>query len=193
MEAAKPGLGPQHRKLWILIAGLTAVGLAGVVIDFDGLFVAAGNGFGGGCAMAGMGFLIVVLGTVVVLIFVGLVGGLASLGLALLWRGSLWGPGLLIASNFLAMAFYAWAPVGPGQVAWAATVLVLASAPALAVLLLLPALVSHGRIGVRALELVVLGLIGLPLVWLWVGGVNADVTAASTLPPQVQHSAAAAC
>jgi hypothetical protein len=193
MEAARPGLGPQRRKLWTLIASLTAVGLAGVVIEVVGFFVAAGNGFGGGCAMAGIGFLMVLVSAVVVLFFVGLVGVLASLGLALFWRGSLWGPGLLIASNFLAMAFYALAPVYPGQVAWAATVLVLASAPAFAVVLLLPGLLSHGTIRLRVLELAVLGLIGLPLVWLWVGGVSSDVTAASTLPPAIHHSAASTC
>jgi hypothetical protein len=193
MEAARPGLGPQRRKFWILIAGLTAVGLAGAVIDIVGLFVADGYGFGGGCAMAGIGFLMTVVSAVTVLFLLGLVGVLASLGLALFWRGSLWGPGLLIASNFLAMAFYAWAPVYPGQVAWAATVLVLASAPALAVALLLPGLVSHGTIRVRVLEFVVLGLIGLPAVWLWVGGVSSDITAASTLPPEIHHSAAGTC
>lgn len=172
---------------------MTAVGLAGVLVDFIGFFVAAGHGFGGGCALAGMGFLLIVFGLVLVLIFLGLVGSLASLGLALFWRGSLWGPALLIASNLLSMAFYAWSPVYPGQAGWAGAVLVLASVPAVAVLLLLPALVSRGRIRVRVVELVVLGLIAVPLVWLWVGGVIADVTAASTLPPQAQHSARAAC
>ena len=193
MEAAKPTQGMRRRTLWIVVAGFTAVGLAGVVVDFIGFFAAAGHGFGGGCALAGMGFILIVVGLVLVLTFVGVVGSLASLGLALFWRGSLWGPALLIATNFLAMAFYAWSPVYPGQVMWAGVVLALASAPAIAVVLLLPALVSRGRIRVRVLELVVLVLIGVPLVWLWVGGVSADVTAASTLPPQLQHSARAAC
>jgi hypothetical protein len=193
MDAARPKRGPQGRTLWILVAGLTAAGLAGVVVDFLGLFVAAGHGFGGGCALAGMGFLLILIGLVLVVIFVGLVGSVASLGLALLWRGSLWGPALLIASNLLSMAFYAWSPVYAGQVVWAGAVVVLAIAPAVAVVVLLPALVSRGRIRVRVLELVVLGLIAVPLVWLWVGGLAADVTAASTLPPHPQQTASAAC
>ena len=193
MDAARPRQGLQNRTLWILVVGLTAVGLAGVLVDFLGLFVAAGHGFGGGCALAGMGFLLILFGLVLVLIFVGLVGSIASLGLALFWRGSLWGPALLIAGNLLSMAFYAWSPVYAGQVVWAGAVVVLASAPAVAVVLLLPALVSRGRIRVRLLEVVLLGLIGVPLVWLWVGGLTADVTAASTLPPQLEHSASATC
>jgi hypothetical protein len=70
-------------------------------------------------------------------------------------------------------------------VVWAAVVLLFAAAPLCAVGLLLWALWTRANARERVVELLVLGLIGLPLVALYVAGINGDVTMALTPPPPV--------
>jgi hypothetical protein len=128
---------------------------------------------------------LVSIAALVVLVFVGLIGVMASIGSVLFWRRRRWGPLLLIPSNLLAMAFFDFSPVYQGQVVWAAVVLVFAAAPACAVALLLWALLTRANARERVVELLVLGLIGLPLIALYIAGINGDVTMALTLPPPV--------
>jgi hypothetical protein len=176
--------------VWTLVVALTAIGLAGLLPAFLGFFVTSERGFAtGGCAMAGAGFLLVVFLALLLLVFVALNGVLASIGSILLWRYSRWGPLLMIPSNFLTMAVFVYLPVHQGQVVWTAVVLLFAAAPAGAVGLLIWALWTRAAVRERLVELIVLGLIGLPLLTLYVAGVSRDVTAVLTSPPQVSASA----
>src|ERR1700674_5737208 len=175
MGSAVATRGAWSRQVWTLIVALTAVGLAGIVIAFLGFFVTGEHGFAtGGCAMAGARFFLVGFLALLVLVFVGLNGVLASVGSILLWRRSRWGPLLLIPSNFLTMAAFVYLPVHQGQVVWTAVVLWFAAAPACAVGLLMWALWTRARARERVVELIVLGLIGLPLVALYVAGISRD-------------------
>jgi hypothetical protein len=185
MESAVSTRGGWSRVVWSLVVALTAIGLVGIVVDFVGFFAASGHGISGGCAMGGVAFFLVSIAALVVLTFVGLIGVMASIGSVLFWRRRRWGPLLLIPSNLLAMAFFDFSPVYQGQVMWAAVVLLFAAAPLCAVGLLVWALWTRARGRERIVELVVLGLIGLPLVALYVAGINLDVTMALTAPPPV--------
>jgi hypothetical protein len=185
MESAVPPRGGWSHIVWSLVVALTAIGLVGIFVDFVGFFVASGHGISGGCALGGVAFIIVSIAALVVLVFVGSIGVMASIGSVLFWRRRRWGPLLLIPSNLLAMAFFYFSPVYQGQFVWAAVVLLFAAAPACAVGLLLWALWTRANARERVVELVVLGLIGLPLVALYVAGVNGDATMAVTPPPPV--------
>jgi hypothetical protein len=176
--------GSWSRQVWALVVALTAIGVAGIVVDFVGFFAASGRGIAGGCALGGLAFFLVSFAALLVLIFIGLVGVMAAIGSILFWRRQRWGPLLLIPSNLLTMAFFDFSPVYQGQVVWAAVVLLFAGAPLCAVGLLVWALWTRARGRERVVELVVLGLIGLPLLALYVAGINADVTLALTPPPQ---------
>jgi hypothetical protein len=185
MEAAVSTRGGWNRVVWSFVVALTAIGLVGILVDFVGFFVASGHGISGGCALGGVAFFLVSIAALVVLVFVGLIGVMASFGSVLFWRRRRWGPLLLIPSNLLTMAFFDFSPVYQGQVVWAAVVLLFAAAPLCAVGLLLWALWTRANARERVVELLVLGLIGLPLVALYVAGINGDVTMALTPPPPV--------
>jgi hypothetical protein len=183
MESARPNRGAWSRQLWIAVATVTAIGLVGAVVDFLGLFAASGQGFAGGCGgFGGVLFILILL----VLIVLGMMGALAAVGLFLFWRRLRWGPLLLVPSNLLVMGFFGWSsPVYPGQVVWAVVIVLLGAAPAIAVVLLVWPLLTRGRLWVRVTEFVVLGLIALPLVWLYVSGLTNDIRTGMT-PPAAQ-------
>jgi hypothetical protein len=185
--------GGWSRKVWSLVVALTAIGLVGILVDFVGFFAASGHGISGGCAGGGVAFFLVSIAALVVLVFVGLIGVMASIGSVLFWRRRRWGPLLLIPSNFLTMAFFDFTSVYEGQLVWAAVVLLFAAAPACAAGLLLWALWTRASGRERVVQLFVLGLIGLPLVALYVAGINSDVTMALTPPPPVIITAPGTC
>jgi hypothetical protein len=182
MEPAMSIPGGWSRKVATLVLTLTATGLVGIPVAFVGFFVTSGPM--GGCALGGTAFFLVAFIALLMLIFVALVGALASFGSFFLWRRSRWGPLLMIPSNFLTMAGFIYLPVHEGQVVWTTVVVLFATAPACAVGLLLWALWTRARGTERVIEVIVLGLIGLPLVALWVAGVNSDVTTSLKPPPQ---------
>jgi hypothetical protein len=128
---------------------------------------------------------------VAVLIYVAVVGLIALIGVIFSWRRSRWGPRLLIPSNLLSMAFCYWTPLSPGthggHADWAAVLLLLGAAPAIAVALLVWALVSRVNWPVWVAELVVLGVIALPAVSAYSIGMGVNVAAlfAQTPPPVV--------
>jgi hypothetical protein len=169
------------RSVWILVLVLTTIGMVGVAVDFLGLF--SRGPLTGGCAMAGVAAILMLFAFLVVLGYLLLIGGLATGGLILFWRRSGWGPRLLIPANLLAMAFFILAPVGPGYVAWAVVLVLLAAAPTAAVVVLFWALLSRGSETTRIADLVVLGAIALPLAWACISGLSADVSASMTPPP----------
>jgi hypothetical protein len=181
--------GAWSRKVWISVVALTAIGLVGTLVTFVGFLVS--GPWIGGCG--GVGILIFVLFVIALALlgFVALNGVLASIGAILLWRRSRWGPLLMIPSNFLTMAAFVYLPVQSGQVVWAAVVLLSGAAAACAVGLLLWALWTRERGVERVVELIVLGLIALPLVAIYVVGVDHDMTAA--LMPPLQAAAPGHC
>jgi hypothetical protein len=71
--------------------------------------------------------------------------------------------------------------------------LLFGAAPAVAVVVLAWALLSQGTGRTRIVELVVLGLIALPLASAYVYGINADVTAALASPPPLVAAAHTGC
>jgi hypothetical protein len=191
MESAGSNRGAWSRRLLIVLTALTIIGLIGMAIDFLGAF-AAFPLHGGGCGgMAG----VLLLFLVMILIAMALIGGLALVGLILLWERSRWGPLLLVPSNLLAMGFFGWwNPVNKGQLVWATTLLILAAAPAIAAALALWPLLTRGRLWVRAIETLILGLIALPLVQLFIGGMTVDIqTGLAAPPPQVASSGGSGC
>src|ERR1700730_2758853 len=191
MEAARSNRGAWSRQVLIVLTALSVIGLIGMAIDFLGAF-AAFPLHGGGCGgMAG----VLLLFLVMILIALALIGGLALVGLILLWARSRWGPLLLVPSNLLVMGFFGWwNPVNKGQLAWATALLILAAAPAIAAALGLWPLLTRGRLWVRAIELVILGLIALPLVQLFIAGITVDIqTALAVPPPQVASSGGGGC
>jgi hypothetical protein len=185
MHTAVSVRGGWSRKLWAVVVALTAIGVAGILVDFVGFFAASGRGISGGCALGGLAFFLVSFAALLVLIFVGLVGVMAAIGSIFFWRRQRWGPLLLIPSNLLTMAFFDFSPVYQAQVVWAVVVVLFAAAPLCAVGLLVWALWTRSQARERVVDLVVLGLIGLPLVALYVAGINLDVTMAFAPPPQV--------
>ena len=176
----------------ILVTVLTGIGMIGVGVDFLAFFAILGP-LSGGCAMAGVAAILMGLIVLVALGFFGLIAGLASLGLILWWRRSKWGPRLLIPANLLSMAFFYWSPVSPGQVAWASVLVLLGIAPAAATVLLFWALVSRGPGPGRVADVLVLGLIALPLALGYAYVIRADVSAALTPPPPPVAAASGGC
>jgi hypothetical protein len=172
------------RTVWIAVTVLTLTGMLGVAVDFLAFFAIHGP-LTGGCAMAGVGFVLMLFAVLLVGGYLVLIGGLASGGLILFWRRSKWGPRLLIPANLLSLAFFYWPPLDPGQVVWASVLLVLAAAPAAAVVLLFWALLADGSGVVRVADLLVFGLIALPLAWAGLMGLSSDVGAAMTPAPHL--------
>ena len=170
--------------LWFLVTALTMIGVVGVAVDVLAFFAIHGP-LTGGCAMGGVAAVLMLVAALLVLGYVALIGGLATVGLIDFWRQSRWGPRLLILANLLAMAFFFWSPVNPGQLGWAVVLVLFGIAPAVAVVLLFWALLSRGTGPVRVAELVVLGLIALPLAWAFEFGISTDVTGAMKPAPQL--------
>jgi hypothetical protein len=85
------------------------------------------------------------------------------------------------------MGLYGWAPViSPGQLLFAVVVLLFAAAPAIAGALVLWPLLTRGRLWVRAIEIVIIAAIALPLVRLYIAGVTSDIQTALMAPPPTQ-------
>jgi hypothetical protein len=187
MEQARPVDRLWSRAIWILVTVLTGIGMIGVGVDFLGLF--ASGPLTGGCAMAGVAALLMLGAFLLVAGYLVLIAGLVMPGLILFWRRSRWGPRLLIPANLLAMAFFILPPVGPGYLAWAVVLVLLAAAPTAAVVLLFWALLSRGSESARIADLVVLGALALPLTWACIQGLSVDVSTAMTPAPQLvaQH------
>lgn len=182
MQAPTQGRGAWSRGIWIVVAIMTGLGLTGILVDFFG-FLASLGPLTGGCAMAGVGFILMFFALLLVLAYTAVAAGLALTGLIFFWRGSRWGPRLLIPGNLLAMGFFYWSPVGPGQVAWAAVVVLLGALPAIAVALLVWALLARGTWQARIAELVLLGALALPLGSAYAYGIETDIGAAFATPP----------
>src|SRR4029077_14806242 len=94
--ATRPGRG---LSAWI--TALTGVGLVGGGLNVIGGFIAnfaPGGNFRVGCSAA-LGALLFFALAAVFLLLLGMVGVLAVVGAALFWRGSRWGPVLLVAVN----------------------------------------------------------------------------------------------
>lgn len=182
MEPKKPTGDGWSRTNWFVVASLSALGLIGILVDFVAFFAIHGP-LTGGCAMAGVGAVLMLIALLVVLGYAALAGVLAIAGLIFLWRRSRWGPRCLITANLLSMAFFYWSPVNPGQVGWVAVLLLFGAAPAVAVVLLVWPLLSKVRARVWIVELVVLFVIAFPLVSAYTYGIGADIAAALAPPP----------
>jgi hypothetical protein len=172
----------------VAVLVLTVIGVLGTWIDFFALFWASGRGVAGGCGGL-IGILLALL--LLVVIFLVFIAALAAGGALLFWFRTAWGPPVVIAANLLLMGFYGWwVPISAGQLAWGLSLVALAAAPALVVLLMLWPLVTRGRIWVRVLEIAVLGLLAWPTLWLYAHGIPSEVSTALQQPVPV---AAASC
>ena len=169
----------RRRPLFAWITALTSLGLLGALVDFVGFFPANG-GIRIGCGgLAGVLFFALMF----ILILLGGIAGIALGGLNMYWRGSQWGPTLLIAANLLVLGFFGWLrPVNPGQLAWGLTILALASAPAAAIVLLLWPLLSLGRLRSRLVHIVLVAAIGAPLSLYAASGLAEDLSTALQAP-----------
>ena len=184
MSPGNPSSGAWSRTQWVWVVALTEIGLGGFPILFFGYEFFSGARFGTGCG-GGIGILI---GLVFLAAMIwGLVVLVAAFGAFLFWRGSRWGPLLLIPVNVLGMYLLgAGQAVPAGQLIWGVLVLAMAAAPAIAVVLLIWPLWTRGRLWVRVLEFVVLGAIAAPVLWMYAGGVASDVKGAlQPAPPPV--------
>lgn len=184
MSTAQPDTGRRNRTLWVVVATLTAIGLVvgPVILFLVGTAINPPNPCGNhGAAI----YFVFLLG---VAFFV--LAAVAALGLWIFWYRSLWGPLILVVCNLLTMGLYGWAPlVSPGQLLWTVLVVVVAAAPAIAGMLVLWPLVTRGRLWVRAIEIVIIAAMALPLVWLYGSGLSNDIRTPLTPPVQVQLSA----
>jgi len=186
MSTAKPQTGPWGRRLWNAVAILTAIGLVGpVVIFLLKVLPTIQNGPAGlircdlMCSLDLRISFFVTFGIALVLL-----AGLAGLGLLMFRLQSPWGPLVLILCNLLMMAFYGLDnPVDPGEVVWAGVIVVIAAAPAVAAALALWPLLTRWRLWIRAVEFVIITLVGLPVLWLYGSGVTNDIRTALTPPP----------
>jgi hypothetical protein len=186
MSTAQPDTGTRSRKLWAVVATLTAIGLVGPVIVFLVGTAIISPSQAHTCGSAGAA--VFILSLIGIALFV--LAAVAALGLWIFWYRSLWGPLILVICNLLMMGLYGWAPViSPGQLLFAVLVLLFAAAPAIAGTLVLWPLLTRGAFWVRAIEIVVIAAIALPLVPLYVAGVTNDIQTALMAPPPTQvHS-----
>jgi hypothetical protein len=186
MSEAKPDAGRRSRKLWVVVAALTTIGLVGPVILF--LVGTAINPPDPHVCQGNASAAIYILFLIAVALF--LLAAVTALGLWIFWYRSLWGPLLLVVCNLLLMGLYGWAPiVSPGQLLWTVLVVVIAATPAIAGALVIWPLLTRGRLWVRAIEIVIIAAIALPLVWLYGSGLSNDIRTALTPPVQVQLTA----
>jgi hypothetical protein len=166
----------------MVVATLTVIGLVGPVILF---LVGTAINPPQAQTCGNPGAAVYVLFLIGVALFV--LAGVAALGLWIFWYRSLWGPLILVACNLLMMGLYGWAPViSRGQLLFAVVVLLFAAAPAIAGALVLWPLLTRGRLWVRAIEIVIIAAIALPLVRLYVAGVTSDIQTALMAPPPTQ-------
>jgi hypothetical protein len=180
MSTAQPDTGTRSRKLWAVVATLTAIGLVGPVIVFLVGTAIISPSQAHTCGSAGAA--VFILSLIGIALFV--LAAVAALGLWIFWYRSLWGPLILVICNLLMMGLYGWAPViSPGQLLFAVVVLLFAAAPAIAGALVLWPLLTRGRLWVRAIEIVIVAAIALPVLWLYGSGVANDVRTAVTPPP----------
>jgi hypothetical protein len=182
MSPPQPYTGRRNRKLWVVVATLTVIGLVGPVIL---LVVGTAINSPGAQTCGNPGAAVYLLFLIGVALFV--LAAVAALGLWIFWYRSLWGPLILVVCNLLMMGLYGWAPiVSPGQLLWTVLVVVIAAAPAIAGALVLWPLVTRGRLWVRAIEILIIAAIALPLVRLYVAGVTNDIQTALMAPPPTQ-------
>lgn len=174
MQGAQPPGAAWSRQLWFVVAALTAMGLIGTGL----LLVALLGWIHGGCGGGAVILLAVWLGLAVAIVFI---GGVAGTGLVLFWLRNRWGPLVLIVSNAMATGFIGWIGGIPAPLLW--VVLPLAAAPVVAIGLLVWPLLTRGRTRVKVVELVVLGLLALPFVWLYVAGMPQEIQSALGPPP----------
>jgi hypothetical protein len=176
MSTEKPQTGPWGRKLWVVVATLTAIGLVGPVIFLPKVIPLANY-----CDPYVFYDFLVLIGVALVVL-----AGVAGLGLLMFWLRSRWGALVLVFCNLLMMGFYGLAgPIYPGELVWAAVLLVIGAAPVIAAALALWALLTRGRLWVRAVEAVIIAVIALPPVWLYGFGMTNDIRTALTPPPPV--------
>jgi hypothetical protein len=186
MTAAQPETGRRSHKVWVLVATLTTIGLVGpAILFFVGTAVSPPDPH---ACRGNAGVVVYFLTLIGLALFV--LAAVAALGLWIFWYRSLWGPLLLVVCNLLMMGFYGWATVvSPGQLLFGVLVVAIAAAPAIAAALVLWALLTRGRLWVRAAEFVIIAAIGLPLVWLYASGISSDIRTALTPPVQAQSTA----
>jgi hypothetical protein len=190
----KPAGRAPGRALWAWVIALTAIGLVGGGLNVIGGFIAnfaPGGNFKVGCSAA-LGALLFFAVAAVFLLALGLVGVLAAVGAVLFWRGSRWGPVLLVAVNLAMLALFGFPTVFRGQVLWGAIVVLLAMTPAVALALLVQPLVRWpGQRLVVAVQLAILSAFALPAVVLFALGLTQDVTL--VVQPAPSAVAAAGC
>jgi hypothetical protein len=179
MSTEKPQTGPWGRTLWNGVAILTGIGLIGPVLIFLKLWPDIQRGFMPDCTIDAVYGVFTVAGVALALL-----AGLAGLGLLMFRLQSPWGALVLIICNLAMMGFYGLEnPVAPGELFWAAVVVLIAAAPAIAGALALWPLSTRWRLWVRAVEFVIIALIALPVAWLYGYGVTNDIRTAFTSPP----------
>jgi hypothetical protein len=176
--------GPWGRRLWNVVAILTAIGLVGPVIFLLKLWpdVQQYNATHcGGPPGSVYGLIEFFLVWLVVL------AALAGLGLLMFWLRSPAGPLVLLFCNLLMMAFYGFAhPVNSGELIWGLAVVDIAAAPAIAAALGLWPLLTRWAFWVRVVEFTMITLIALPVLWLYGSGVANDIQTALMAPPATQ-------
>lgn len=156
------------------MATLTAIGLVGPLI-----FLPKVLPLGNACDPEIFHGFLVLVGIALLLL-----ACVAGLGLWMFWVRSRWGAVVLVICNLLMIGFYGLAvPINSGELLWAAAVLVISAAPAIAVALALWALLTRRRLWVKAVEAVIIAAVALPLVWLYLFGMTNDVQTALTPPP----------
>ena len=144
-----------------------------------------------GCSAA-LGALLFFALAAVFLLLLGMVAVLAAVGAALFWRGSRWGPVLLVAVNLAMLGLFGMPSVFRGQVLWGVIVGLLAITPAVALVLLAPPLVRWpGPRWVVAVQLTILIVLGLPAIVVYTVGLTQDLTLVLQPPPSAV--AAAGC
>jgi hypothetical protein len=182
------------RGLSVWITALTAIGLVGGGLNVIGGFIAnfaPGGNFKVGCSAA-LGALLFFALAAIFLLLLGMIGVLAAVGAALFWRGSRWGPVLLVAVNLAMLGLFGFPSVFRGQLLWGAIVAALAITPVAAVALLVqPLLRWPGTRWVVVTQLAILGALAAPAIFLFALGLTQDLTLVLQPPPNV--GAAAGC
>jgi hypothetical protein len=180
MSTEKPLTGPWGRRLWSVVAILTAIGLLGPVIIFLRWLPVLRAEYDTHCGNGD-----IVLGfSVFGLVWLVVLAGLAGLGLLMFWLRSPAGPLVLLFCNLVMMAFYGFAqPIDHGNIAWGLVVVDVAAAPAIAGALVLWPLLTRWALSVRVVEFVIIAAISLPVSWLFGYGVTNDIGTALTPPP----------
>jgi hypothetical protein len=185
--------------MWVLVGGLTAIGLVGMPLPYFGPLLEPMSHGLGGCGGGG-GTVLVFLFVLIVaaLVVVGIPGVLAGFGLLLYRRGSFAGPLLLFIANLLSLAGFSYVALtvhllDSGAMPWAVANLVLGAAPAIAAALVVWPMLTGGSVRERVVKVVALCLLAAGPVLLYRGGVVSDFAIVMAAPPQAVASGGGGC